>query len=76
MGKTNLQVAFDTWGPIKIIVDNRTQELWGKVSRESLRLAFIELRGSRVRTQHWLNRTKTNLGKLCLAIRTHAHHKP
>jgi hypothetical protein len=50
MRKTNLQVAFDTWGPIKITVDNRTQELWGKVSRKSLHLAFIALLGSRART--------------------------
>jgi len=67
MGKTNLQVAFDTWGPIKIIVDNRTQELWGKVSRESLRLAFIELRGSRVRTQALARSDKDESGKTVLS---------
>ncbi len=51
MRKTNLQVAFDTWGPIKITIDNRAQELWSKVSRESLRGAFITLRRSRARTK-------------------------
>lgn len=48
---SNLQVAFDTWGPIKITVDEEAQELWSKVSRKSLRKAFITLRQNRARTK-------------------------
>lgn len=46
MRKSNLQVAFDTWGPIKITADERARKLWSKVSRESLHRAFITLRRS------------------------------
>lgn len=48
---SSLQVAFDLWGPIKITVDKQARELWGKPSRESLRKAFITLRGHGVRTK-------------------------
>jgi hypothetical protein len=46
---SDLRVAFDMWGPIRITVDKRARDLWGRPSRESLRKAFITLRGHGLR---------------------------
>jgi hypothetical protein len=39
MAKDALQVALDLWGPVKVAADERTLELWGRLSRESLERA-------------------------------------
>lgn len=51
MRESKLQVALNIWGPIKINIDQRAHELWGKVSSEAVRKAFNTGRGGLARTR-------------------------
>lgn len=41
MKKNNLRIIPSVWGPIKITADKQTQELWRRISPESIRKVFF-----------------------------------
>ncbi len=54
--KSDLQVALNTWGPIKMTIDKQIQESWSKISWESLHKTFIALQQSGTPTKAYSQR--------------------
>jgi hypothetical protein len=60
MRESDLQVALNTWGPIKMTIDKQTQESWGKISQDSLRKVFMTFQQKRVPTKAHSQRDDAN----------------